>query len=374
MKINKLNICIIFEIIYILFLLIMFIFFKDETNLFLFPLGIYFNIINIYIFLPIDSGQDLIYENEKEMEEINHYKTMRESYGFNEEQVDTILKSYNLFEQHIEDKDLNNKEKIHEYFKNMAGLCINYSGSATRWKLSGLPSTKETINYFKEIGLTTQEISDLFALINKQHSDNNNFETMLGNQIKKDEKIILGEDFLYSKNFDYDYKKGTMQDKDFAHELVQYAIFSSDTLFVKKIGHIIGDYNNLISYKGDVFSTRMEKDDMNSDLDAINIYNLFIDSNNSFLDIMTKYNNQIINNDINRAEEFLKYFGNGNVDKGLEYVEKDLSTFDIGSHYIYCGSSIITDLFSNHFIDEEDVKNKRQEFLEYLRQELEKEN
>lgn len=256
----------------------------------------------------------------------------------------------------------------------MAGLCINYSGSATRWKLSGLPSTKEAINYFKEIGLRTQEISDLFALINKQHSDNNNFETMLGNQIKKDEKIILGEDFLYSKNFDYDYKKGTMQDKDFAHELVQYAIFSSNTLFVKKIGHIIGDYNNLISYKGDVFSTRMEKDDMNSDLDAINIYNLFIDSNNSFLDIMTKYNNQIINNDINRAEEFLKYFGNGNVDKGLEYVEKDLSTFDIGSHYIYCGSSIITDLFSNHFIDEEDVKNKRQEFLEYLRQELEKEN
>lgn len=50
MKINKLNICIIFEIIYILFLLIMFIFFKDETNLFLFHLGIYFNIINIYIF------------------------------------------------------------------------------------------------------------------------------------------------------------------------------------------------------------------------------------------------------------------------------------------------------------------------------------
>ena len=114
-------------------------------------------------------------------------------------------------------------------------------------------------------------------------------------------------------------------------------------------------------------------DDMNSDLDAINLYNLFIESNNNFLDIMTKYNSQVINNDINRAEEFLRYFGDGNINKGLEYIEKDLCTFDIGSHYIYCGSSIIKDLFSNHFINEEDVKNKRQEFLDYLKQELKKE-
>ena len=51
MKINKLNWCILFETTYILFLLIMYIFFKYETNLFLFPPGSYFNIINIYIFL-----------------------------------------------------------------------------------------------------------------------------------------------------------------------------------------------------------------------------------------------------------------------------------------------------------------------------------
>lgn len=46
----------------------------------------------------------------------------------------------------------------------------------------------------------------------------------------------------------------------------------------------------------------------------MNIYNLFMKDNGN-LDIMTKYNDRVINNEINRDKEFLKYFKRRAIEK-----------------------------------------------------------
>lgn len=88
------------------------------------------------------------------------------------------------------------------------------------------------------------------------------------------------------------------------------------------------------SYKGDVFSTSMGIDDMNSDLDATNIYEKMVSSEDDFFDIITEYNTDVASGKINRVDDFLEIYGDGDKNAGLEYIKKDLTVVDIGSHYI----------------------------------------
>lgn len=244
----------------------------------------------------VDENGSLIIINENES-----YEIMNQSYGFTKKESGLILKAYKLLSKETDGTNISRQKKIHHIFSVLAALCDNYSGEAFRWKVSaGVASTSIAKNHLKKLGMSSEEVAFLYKAINKQHQSTGN------------EKL----------------------NKDFAHELVQYAIFADNSLVHNILDGLIGNMNALGSYKGDVFSTRMGKDDMNSDLDATNIYNRMISNNKDLFDTILEYNSGVKNGHINRFAEFLEFYGEGNVAKGLEYIKDDLNFVDIGSHYI----------------------------------------
>ena len=156
--------------------------------------------------------------------------------------------------------------------------------------------------------------------------------------------------------------------KDLAHEWIGYAIFSADTLSYNFLDGSIGSLNALGNYKGDVFSTRRDIDDMNSDLDSTNTYNRML-SGKEPLDVVLDYNKKVENGKINRVDEFLKFYGNGSTQEGLKYIKKDLLTVDIGSQYISSGSkSLIQDaLFTNSIVNSGVILNGEEHFNNVLK-------
>ena len=118
----------------------------------------------------------------------------------------------------------------------------------------------------------------------------------------------------------------------------------------------------------DVFSTRRDIDDMNSDLDSTNTYNRML-SGKEPLDVVLDYNKKVENGKINRVDEFLKFYGNGSTQEGLKYIKKDLLTVDIGSQYISSGSkSLIQDaLFTNSIVNSGIILNGEEHFNNVLK-------
>ena len=328
---------------------------------------------------------------------------MKESYGFDQEQAELIGKAYNLFMNNEENQQLPREEMLHKLFSNMAGLCLNYSGGAIRWKLvCDTPSTIEAMKYFESLGLSEQETFDMMSAINFQHTEGSLLSKSSDYNSQgfcSDEKCNreCGYDYHItdSKYRGFDYGSGGGS-KDFAHELIQYACFSNNSVFQNvwnAFEPILGNLDNLTSYKGDVYSTRMEKDDMNSDIDAINMYYEILNNGKDIFDTITKYNTGVSEGKINRAENFLKILGNGEADKGYEVLKSQLNQADWGVIYINSGiKGIIQDiLYTNATMNsgvalqgEETfdevmkysagkqtennqlVNNKREEFLDYV--------
>lgn len=73
---------------------------------------------------------------------------------------------------------------------------------------------------------------------------------------------------------------------------------------------------------------------MNSDVDANNIYHRASDNEEDFFEIMYVYNMEVENGETNRVDEFLKFYGGGDAEKGLEYIKEDLEDVDVGSYYM----------------------------------------
>lgn len=323
---------------------------------------------------PLDSGQieiegDQVNQtetpsNDLEAIEKDFCNIMKDSYGFNEEQAKLIKKSYDLFKSCDKYKNLSRKEEINTYFQNIAAIVNSYSSEDKLFKQFNVPYPKEVDIFLSGIGLSSDEIKQLRTAIVNQH------------------------ELMYNNT------------RDFAHEMAIWGINSSDN-FKKKFADLIKSYtnvdvNNLISYKGDVFSGSMGIDDMNSDLDATNIYQMLINSDEDLLNLIAKYNKDLLNNNINRAEEFLKFYGNGDINKGMEFIKQDLLTVDMGAHYISCRKGIIGEIFmlnsivnsnvilidtefalsvinensTSHVIEEKNIKKTREEFLKYLENEL----
>ena len=251
----------------------------------------------------VTSGQEITIQEEDVAEptiETKFTEMMQNSYGMTADESVLIEKAYNLLSQEADEKGLLGQEKIHHIFSNMSSLCTNYNGDAIRWSASGdIPKTDDTLKHLERLGMDKSEVLMLYTSINQQHRN--------------------------------------PTDKDFAHELVQYAIFSDDSIPHSFLDGFIGNMDALGSYKGDVYSTRMGIDDMNSDVDANNIYNRMINSDKEPIDVMYEYNQDVLNSEINRVDEFLSFYGNGDTEVGLEYIKQDLATVDMGAHYIASG-------------------------------------
>ena len=87
------------------------------------------------------------------------------------------------------------------------------------------------------------------------------------------------------------------------------------------------DIDALIGYKGDVYSGDMGVDDIKSDIAAYNIYYRMRNSENGNIwETMTQYNEGVSEGTINGSKEFLSHFGNGDPEKGMEVLKKDLDS------------------------------------------------
>jgi len=95
-----------------------------------------------------------------------------------------------------------------------------------------------------------------------------------------------------------------------------------------------------ISFKGDIDSGRYDDADFNSDLDAINTYQRMCDADNveDIFKINTKYNSDVITNQVNRVQEFYQNLGKGNITAGKEVTKYVVSAETIGSSYIKHGN------------------------------------
>lgn len=257
----------------------------------------------------------------KAAEEAEYVDMMSACYGFNSDQALLIQNAYNLSKS--------KKGSVHDFVANMAGLCKAYGGSALFNVVDGVPSVISAQNYFKNIGLSEQEVMDLTDAINKQYSGELNVNAQ--------------------------------EEKDFAHEMAVYAgyfnTWSPTRSFLDSLNMrlIVGDMNKLNSYKGDVYSASMGYDDMNADMDALNIYSLY-DKNKKqdFFEVMTEYNKSVLNNKINRAEMFLENLGNGNADKGLKNLTKELNTMKLGDAIIGRKKTV------------DQINTTKQDFLDYI--------
>lgn len=339
--------------------------------------------------------------------EIAEFEQMlQENYGFDAEQAQLISKAYKAFMDGTADKDWTRKEQLHEFFSSMAGLCINYSGGAFRTKLIfGTKPTMEAMEYFESLGMTNQEVFDLVGAINFQHTEGlllSRASDYNSQGFCSDPNCNRKCNYAYhitdSKYWNFDYGEAAAN-KDFAHEIVQYSSFSNESFSRKVWGafdEALGDANALSGYKGDVFSTRMNIDDMNSDIDAINIYQRMENMEGSIPGIMVDYDKQVRHGTLNRAEEFLKNLGDGDADVGFENLKEELSKVDLASHYIDQGFDMVPQVLQDAFylnalvegnailagqetFDElleytneskvrnnPDIKKKREEFLEYV--------
>lgn len=237
-------------------------------------------------------------------------QSMLQSYRFTKDESNLVLRAYKLLYFEASRAGMTRRQMIHHIFSNLAALCDTYSGESPNWRATaGNPSTDDAKKHLTELGMRTEDVDALYEAIMRQHE-------------------------VYGPEED---------GKDFAHEMAEIAVFSNDSIPHEFLDGLIGDLNALAGYKGDVFSTIMPLDDMNSDVDAINIYNRMMSSNKGLLNILVEYNSGVKDGTINRVDEFLEYYGDGDAEKGLEYIKNDLLNVDMGAHYLAKGDETIFD-------------------------------
>lgn len=273
---------------------------------------------------------------------INDYM---QTYGFDRETATILFDLQQGIIKQAQKEDWSNQKVIYEFNRIVASFVVNYVGK--RWfALSGTLTSENLKELCKNYGLSLSDVKILQEGISRQHMEN-------------------------------------MTSKDFAHEAVQLVAFTEESwseLNVYSIYHVashmlnkgIYHYTSIfgtsisipvpiekyeISFKGDIDSGRYDDADFNSDLDAINTYQRMCDVDNveDIFKINTKYNSDVITNQVNRVQEFYQNLGKGNINAGKE-IAKVVVT-DIGS----LGHVYITWGQSN-----EDKTENQEAFFNYL--------
>lgn len=129
-------------------------------------------------------------------------------------------------------------------------------------------------------------------------------------------------------------------------KLIKEGYLSAKQDFENKMEDI-KNTNAMASYKGDIYSTRMDRGDVISDLDGNNIYNRMINSSESLFNIYNNYNESVINGDI------LYAFSQG--DPGFKYTQK-----------------YVDDIYSDRKKREKIIEGVKKEFFDIVEEELKK--
>lgn len=217
-------------------------------------------------------------------------ETLMELYGFTEAEAAKILLAQSLYLKSGEHTD------EHEFLAMMAALCG--SCRATRWTITaGTGSLRDAKEYFAGLGLTAKDVDALVAAVNRQHAD-----------------------------------ASSSGRKDFAHELVGLAIFTTQrgatpAGFMDFV--MAGQLNEFASYKGDIV-TEFGRDDMQSDTDMINIYQRSLKPGASVLQAMGGYNSELASGETNRAQEMIDSLGGGDFERLKSVLAKEVESYNLG--------------------------------------------
>lgn len=233
--------------------------------------------------------------NKSVNDEEAYKKSMMDAYGFSDEEAELLMDAYNKFIESDEAKGMNNKEKINAFYSNLASLYSSYSSDSKLFGAMGdNPSQVEAIKFFNDLGVDGESLKEI---VNNQHSS-------CGNS------------------------------RDFAHECAIYSVMANDSA-IKGAAGLVDDIDALVGYKGDIYSKSMGMDDVKSDIAAENIYNRMLNCEDGDIwGAMVDYNEGCSDGTINESKEFLENMGNGNAEKGMKNLIKNIDDTSLGTAYL----------------------------------------
>lgn len=128
---------------------------------------------------------------------------------------------------------------------------------------------------------------------------------------------------------------------DFIHESVIIAALAAEDggagTGVSLLNSAVNIYPNafhnaeMVSFKGDIYSGRIETPDKYADVDAINIYKFMTANSGNVVNTYANYHKEVNDGSINRAQEFLSAYGDGDIDKGKEKVRSIIERESVGT-------------------------------------------
>ncbi len=272
-------------------------------------------------------------------EEINEFeKILHDEFGFGKDYTDKVLKLLSNLYEGIKARKRNNYESNKEYHRLLASTV--YQNRKTWSLIAGHYSSKnEVISEFNK-NYNCLKIND------KSYFDDMSMNNLYDEVINQ-----------------HDIKSGN--DNDFAHMSATISVYNYESPIKVIAGAIAKEYNGISNIEvqtgfiGDicgVYGTKpsMNKDDYAADLDAVNLYNRYIANNKQTIyEIFIQYYNDLSNNVINRAEEFIS---NISIEKVMNYRE-------------YYSAYLQKDEKYNYSIDNSDYINRMNyydNFVEHL--------
>ena len=261
--------------------------------------------------------------NQKSTKESDWIEAMKDQYGFTSEEVKLLSDSYKKFEDWIKRMEYNecisytNQEKCQMFFGYLSALNPNYSSADWKFSLAGASSTPNALYNLMEMGIDADSLQKVLI---EQHSS-----------CTKEKK------------------------RDFVHECAILAYTPSSALNLASTVILQESFNDLIGFKGDVYSASMNIDDAQSDVAGVNIYNRIIKSEDgNIFKVMAEYCKEEEQGKINPVDEFLESFGNGDADKGMRAIKKNLNKKTSGTKKV------------QKSISDQDVENTKRFFIDYL--------
>ena len=254
-----------------------------------------------------------------------YLETMRYNYGFEKEISDLYLKLYLQIANDPANAYMNERDVTCEFNRMIASLCVKYS--ANRWHIT--TGNYSTADAFKMLmanyGFTKAQATDFITALNIQHGiDYDALEADLkGTSYSRFNGNLYNDvEAPNVENFKSTIKKlGAPVMKDFVHEALQFVEFNDS---YDPVDIATGSTDRMISYSGDIISTRYDPQDFQSDIDANNVQVRLRSSDNNFIRVQQDYNNGVMNGDIKSRDEFKK--NNGGIDNIRNNINSDLKS------------------------------------------------
>lgn len=279
---------------------------------------------------------------EKEIREKELYiNAMKESYGFDDVTAEILYKLYYQM-WNIGVTDTNQ-----EYFAILAspvygeseGIDISTLIREKIFEIHDIESLKQTLG---EIDIKTPAWKEIAGVYDERSLE----QVLEGYGLTKAEVEKLRTDL--EDNHDYSQMETTPHENiyygksDLCHMSVICATLLKDNETSQQLaGGAAGWFFNGIfnleanaGYVGDIYGTmgngtKLTQDDYKADLDAVNI-DKRLKENPNLINVIGEYYGGISNGDVNRADEFVTNLGEGNYEKGKEYLQ-----FQNNSHRLH---------------------------------------